>query len=312
MIRRTYTGDADLILLQDFNAAAIAVTDHCGYLHPGDIPHHLYSGNRHYDPAEVMTIWEDEQGVAAWLLVGPRHKSYDAQVRPDLRGGDLEREVLEYADERTVELMQRYDIAGDCICGDAFRCDKARVELLAALGWKPDDELPYVLNRTPIGSIDLPALPEGYSFRPASGVEDAAALAEVHKASFGVDWTPESYRQVMESPGYAPERELVIQAPDGAFAAFTVIRHDHLNRTGVFEPVGTHKDHRRRGFGRAIVMYGMQKMAAAGMEFATVAHFGHNHAARGLYQACGFKPWHLLDGYVKDISSLAEASRIAT
>jgi ribosomal protein S18 acetylase RimI-like enzyme/heme-degrading monooxygenase HmoA len=303
VIRRTYTGEADLKLLQDFNAAAIAVTDHCGYLHPGDIAHHLYSGNRHYDPAEVMTIWDDDQGMAAWLLVGPRHKSYDAQVRPDLRGGDFEREVLEYADEHTVELMLRHDIPGDCIYGDAFRGDTARVELLAALGWEADNELPYALNRTEINSTEVPALPEGYSFRSANGIEDAAALAEVHRASFGVDWTPELYRQVMESPGYAPERELVIQAPDGAFAAFTVIRYDHLNRTGLFEPVGTHKDHRRRGFGRAIVMYGLHQMAAAGMEFATVAHFGHNEAARGLYQACGFKPWHLLDGYIKQISS---------
>jgi len=299
MIRRTYTGEADLKLLQDFNAAAIAVTDHCGYLHPGDIPHHLYSGNRMYNPAEVMTIWDDDQGMAAWLLVGPRHKSYDAQVRPDLRGGDFERAVLEYADERTVELMRRYDIPGDCMYADAFRGDTARAELLAALGWEPDNELPYVLNRTPIGSIDLPALPEGYSFRSAKGVEDAAALAEVHKASFGVDWTPESYRQVMESPGYAPERELVIQAPDGTFAAFTVIRYDHLNRIGLFEPVGTHQDHRRRGLGRAVILYGMQRMAAAGMEVATVAHFGDNNAARGLYQACGFKPWHMVDGYIK-------------
>ena len=303
MIRRTYAREADLELLQDFNAAAIAVTDHCGYLHPGDIPHHLYSGNRQYDPAEVMTIWDDDQGMAAWLLVGPRHRSYDAQVRPDLRGGDFERAVLEYADERTVELMRRYDIPGDCIYADAFRGDTARAELLAALGWEPDNELPYVLNRTPIGSIDLPALPEGYSFRSAKGVEDAAALAEVHKASFGVDWTPESYRQVMESPGYAPERELVIQAPDGTFAAFTVIRYDHLNRIGLFEPVGTHQDHRRRGLGRAVILYGMQRMAAAGMEVATVAHFGDNNAARGLYQACGFKPWYMVDGYMKYIAA---------
>ena len=303
MMRRTYTGEADLKLLQDFNAGAIAVTDHCGYLHPGDIPHHLYSGNRYYDPAELMTIWDDDRGVVAWLLVGPRHKSYDAQVRPDLRGSDFERKVLEYADERTVELMHRHDISGDCIYGDAFRGDTARVELLAALGWESDNESPYVLNRTDINSIDVPALPEGYSFRSAIGIEDAAALAEVHTASFGAGWTPELYRQFMESPGYAPERELVIQAPDGTFVAFTVVWFDHLNSTGLFEPVGTHKDHRRRGFGRAIVMYGLQQMAAAGMEFATVAHFGQNEAARGLYQACGFKPWYLLDGYIKHVSS---------
>jgi len=301
MKRRSYHGDSDVELLQVFNATAIAATDHCGYLHPGDIPHHLFSGNRYYDPAEVMTIWEDDQGVAAWLLVGPRHKSYDAQVRPDLRGNDFEREVLEYADDRVVELMRQNDISGDCIFADAFRGDTARIQLLTELGWESDNELPYVLNRTEITSIAVPALPDGFSFQSAKGVEDAAALADVHNAAFGAIWTSESYRHVMESPGYDPERELVIQAPDGTFAAFSVIRYDHLNRTGLFEPVGTHKDYRRRGFGRAIILYGMQQMAAAGMKFATVAHFGQNEAAQGLYQACGFKPWHLLDGFAKPV-----------
>jgi GNAT superfamily N-acetyltransferase len=304
MKRRTYTGEADLKLLQDFNARAIAATDHCGYLHPGDIPHHLFNGNKYYDPTEITTIWEDDRGVAAWLMVGPRHKSYDAQVRPDLRGGDFEREVLEYADDRTIELMRRHGIGGDCIYGDAFQDDTARIELLLALGWEADNELPYVLNRTEIGTIDVPALPNGYSFQSAQGIQDAAALAAVHHAAFGgAGWTPELYRQVMQSPGYAPERELVIRSPEGSYVAFTVIWYDHLNRTGLFEPVGTHKDFRRRGFGRAIVLYGMQQMAAAGIESATVAHFGDNEAARGLYRACGFRPWHLLNGYVKHFES---------
>jgi GNAT superfamily N-acetyltransferase len=303
MRRRTYTGEADLELLQDFNAAAIAATDHCGYLHPGDIPHHIYSGNRHYDPTEILTIWENDQGVAAWLLVDTSHKSYDAQVRPDLRGGDFEREILEYAEDRLVDFMRRYDVTSDRIYADAFRGDTARAELLTALGWAPDHELPYVLNRTEINPIDVPALPEGYSIRSANGIEDAAALVAVHNGAFGGSWTLELYRRLMESPGYGPERELVIQAPDGSFAAFTIIWYDHLNRAGLFEPVGTHKDHRRRGFGRVLMMYGMQQMAAAGMEVATVANFGNNEAARGLYQACGFKPWHMVNGYTKCISS---------
>ena len=301
MLRRTYTGETDLKLLQDFNAAAIAGTDHCGYLHPGDIAHHIYIGNKQYDPVELMTLWEDELGLAAWLLANPSHKSFDAQVRPDLRGNDLEREVLEYAYERTTELMQQHNVASDCILADAFRGDTARRELLTALDWQPDNELPYVLNRTEIDSIAVPALPDGYSFRSAKGIEDAAALADAHNSAFGPVWTPELYRKAMESPGYEPGRELVIQAPDGSFAAFSIIWFDHLNRTGLFEPVGTHKDHRRRGLGRAILLYGMQKMATAGMKHATVANSGDNEAARGLYQACGFKPWHLLDGYKKHL-----------
>lgn len=301
MIRRTYRGEADLKLLQDFNARAIAATDHCGYLHPGDIAHHLYNGSRKYHPAEVMTIWEDDRGVAAWLLADPGHESFDAQVRPDLRGGDLEGEVLERAFDRTVELMQQHNIAGERLHADAFRGDTARAGLLTELGWEKDDGLPYVLNRTVINSVAMPALPDGFSFQSAEGPADAARLAEVHNASFKVNWTPASYRQVMESPGYAAERELVIRAPDGTYLAFTIIWFDPLNRTGLFEPVGTHRDHRRRGFGRAILLYGMQRMAQAGMAFATVAHFGNNEAARGLYRACGFEPWHLQDGYVRQI-----------
>jgi mycothiol synthase len=235
------------------------------------------------------------------LLADPSFKCFDAQVRPDLRGDHLEREVLERAYSHTAELVQRYDISSDYISVDAFRGDEARHELLLELGWEPDDEDPYVLNRTAIRSVDVPALPAGYSFQSAKSIEDAAALAEIQNASFNPNWTPELYRCVMESPGYAPERELVIQAPDGTFVAFTITWHDHLNRTGLFEPVGTHKDFRRRGFGRAIVLYGTQQMAAAGMKFVTVAHFGDNQAACRLYQACVCKPWHLLDGYKKHI-----------
>lgn len=299
MIKRTYTGEADLKLLQDFNAAAIAVTDHCGYLHPGDIPHHIYNGNKFYDPVELMTIWEDENGITAWLLTDVKHKSFDAQVRPDLRGNGFELEVLGFAADRILEVIQRHQISGDRIYADAFRGDTARRQVLEALGWEPDEELPYVLNHTEIKNVDVPALPAGFSFRSVRGLEDAAALADVHNAAFGPIWTPDLYRRVMESPGYLPERELVIQALDGTFAAFCIIWFDHLNRMGLFEPVGTHKDYRRRGFGKAIMQYGMRKMAAAGMNFASVAHFGTNDAARGLYQSLGFKPWHLLDGYSK-------------
>ena len=301
MTTRIYTGAADLSLLQNFNAEAIAATDHCGYLHPGDIAHHIYNGNKYYNPVDLITIWEDERRIKAWLLAQPRHRSFDAQVRPDLRGSALEREVLQRAETHTVELMGVHGIDGDTIYADAFQGDPARSDLLVELGWKRDDGPAYVLNRREIGSADVPALPEGFSFRSAQGVEEAAALAAVHNGAFGSIWTPELYRYVMQSPGYAPERELVIQAPDGTFAAFTVTWHDPLNRMGLFEPVGVHRDYQRQGFGRALMLYGLQRMAAAGMQYASVANFSDNEAARGLYHAMGFQPWHVQDGYEKKI-----------
>jgi len=48
-------GDSDVALLQAFNATAIAETAGCGYVHPGDIPHRLFNGNKLFDPSEVLT-----------------------------------------------------------------------------------------------------------------------------------------------------------------------------------------------------------------------------------------------------------------
>ena len=304
LIKRTYQGEIDIRLLQDFTMAATAETGGCGYVHPGDIPYRLFSGNKYFDPTEVLTIWEDENGIAAWLLIGPRHKSYDAQIRPDLRGMELERDVLEFADARTVELMRQYKIGGDRFYADAFQGDIVRSKLLLELGWKLDSRAQYIINRTKLTTVTAPVLPAGYWFRTARGIEDAAALAAVHAGSFNVEWPSELYRNLMQSPGYDPERELVVVAPDGKFAAFAIIWFDQVNRIGYFEPVGTHQDHRRLGLGRAIVLFGMQRMTAVGMEFATVANFSNNEAASELYKACGFKPWHALDNYSKLISVL--------
>lgn len=83
--------------------------------------------------------------------------------------------------------------------------------------------------------------------------------------------------------------------------AFTVSWHDALNRIGLLEPVGTHPDHRRIGLGKALVLHAMHQMKAAGMTHATVANAGTNAASRALYKACGFVPWHFLDGFTKPV-----------
>jgi len=299
MNRRQYKSEADLKLLQEFNAAAIAETKGIGYVHPGDLPHRLFNGNKLFDPAEVMTIWEDRFGIAAWVLVSPRHEGYDAQVRPDLRTIGFERDILEYADNRTVELMRRHNIEGNRLSAEAYQSDALRAKLLTELGWELTERPAAVQNRKKLTNLSEPILPKGYTVRAVKGTEEAGAIAAVHAASFGSQWTTELYRKVMESPGYSADREYVVEAPDGVLAAFTVTWDDTVNSTGLFEPVGTHKDYRRLGLGKAVVQYGMKQMAARGMEFATVTNICDNNASKELYRACGFKPWHLLDDYSK-------------
>lgn len=298
---RRYRDEEDVVLLQAFNAAAIAETDGCGFIHPGDIPHRLFNGNKLFDPSDVLTIWEDSNGIAAWAMAAPRHHGFEAQVRPDLRDPPFEREVLEHAEAATRRLMSVHEISGERLEGEVYRCDTARGALLTELGWVPDGDPPWVLNRVALSSLAEPSVPDGYTIRAVRGIEEAGPLGEVHAASFDSAWTPEMYAKVMRSPGYAPEREFVAEADDGTLAAFTVTWHDHLNHMGLFEPVGTHRDHRRRGVGKALILFAMRAMAADRMESATVVNEGTNDASRALYASVGFAPWHLLDGFSKPI-----------
>lgn len=301
MIQRQYQHPQDIKLLQEFNSLAISETDGCGYLQPGDIPHHVFNGNKHFDPSEILTIWEDDSGVVAWVLVGPRMKLFDVQVRPGLRSMDLESTVLTFAYDSLIQQMQYHNIDGDKVFCDSFQCDTIRSTSLLKLGWKLESQGEYVLNYADLVDLVEPELPVGYKIRSSDGVHEAESLAEIHSKSFGTTWTKELYQKVMESPGYSPEREFVVIAPNGAFAAFMVIWYDYKNKSGYFEPVGVHENYRRLGLGRSLILSGLIQMRNIGMSKAIVANFTSNNAASSLYKSCGFNPKYYLDCYSKSI-----------
>jgi ribosomal protein S18 acetylase RimI-like enzyme len=58
---------------------------------------------------------------------------------------------------------------------------------------------------------------------------------------------------------------------------------------GLFEPVGTHPDFRRRGLARAVMTEGMRRMQTRGMESALVMTASGNEVSKALYQALGFE-----------------------
>ena len=303
MKRRVYQTASDIELLQTFNARQSAQTDGCGYIHTGDIFYHIFSGNKEFAPSDILTIWEDTQGVAAWMLSAPRRREFDAQVRVDLRETGFEKEVLVYAEERTLELMQMYRVEGSPLGCDAHHCDTIRQKHLVSLGWQLEIEAEYVYNRRSLADLPLLNTPDGYHIRPARGIEEAAALAEVHNASFGSNWTAERYLRMMQAPGYHHQLEYVAEASDGTFAGFTLTWHDAINKSGLLEPVGVHHAHRRKGLGRALVTYAIHQMRESGMTHAIVMNETANQAALNLYRACGFQPWHPLDTYTKKCES---------
>lgn len=301
MKSRAYAGPADVAALQRFMAETWAATDGLGCLHPGDIPHHLFSGNKLFDPPDFCTIWEDDDGIAAFLLANATFKMNDLQIRADLRTPEIVHDLVAHGESELLRLMSLHGIEANEIYADCDEQDEVLTSVLGDLGYVKSDDAPWVVNRADLSDLADPDIPEGFTIRQVESLDEADDLALVHSASFGSTWTEETYRTLMQTPGYAIEHEWVAIAPDGEYAAFTVTWRDHLNQTGLFEPVGTHENHRRIGLGKALLLTVLHAMADEGLDYGIVCNSGTNPAAAGLYQSAGFRPWRFTNDWVKQV-----------
>ncbi|MGZ4149803.1 MAG: GNAT family N-acetyltransferase [Actinomycetota bacterium] len=68
---------------------------------------------------------------------------------------------------------------------------------------------------------------------------------------------------------------------------------------GAFEPVATHPDLQRLGYGRAVLLAGLRLMGDAGMRAAMVATYASNTAARALYRSVGFHDERVLGAFAR-------------
>jgi mycothiol synthase len=240
------------------------------------------------DPETVrwMRIWfEAGRAVAfAW----PDHTSrVDLTVHPDY--ADLLPEMLAWAEEQT---LAANDAPAVTLETWSYAKDETWNQALCSRGWETGQPS-YRTYAAGFENIDLlPTLPAGYAFRDMQNAtaDDIQRRVDVHRAAFAPSkMTVAKHQRAMASPTYRPELDLVIVADDGSFAAFTIVWFDHANQTGLFEPVGTHPDHQRRGLGRALMAEGLRRLNALGATRALVETGPDNQAANGLYSAAGFQ-----------------------
>jgi mycothiol synthase len=296
-LRQRPYSEADLPRLQAALASWIRAAGPCGYCHPGELAQRIYAHLRGRPPGELAHVWEDGGALAGVALVGRFGNAFDLFAAPACRGGAPELAMLQAACEATLRHMRAAGGAGGEVISDVFSCDGARRAQLERLGFVEYRLWDQITERGLDGPLPAPSLPEGFSIRQA-GEDDAAGLAEARNSAFGGDWTAELYREAfMGRPGYAGARELVVVAPSGRIAAFTILWLDPLNKVGQFEPVGVHREFHRRGLGRALMLAGMAELRRLGMERAAVEHDATNVAAGALYRGLGFVKRYETVGY---------------
>ncbi|MEE6261286.1 GNAT family N-acetyltransferase [Plantactinospora sonchi] len=291
---RPYT-DADLPHLQATVATWIAEAGSCGYDHIGELPHRIYENLRgHHPVGDLVHVWEladTTVGLAINLRFGA---AFDVFTAPALRGGPTEHEMLRVAYETTARHLAD---AEEYVLTDVFDRDVTRIRLLTELGFTQFRTWDDVTERDLGDPLPEPTTPDGFVLRSAR-LTDADQLAEARNRAFDTDWTGELYRSaVMTKPGYDPAREIVVEAPDGRIAAFTVYWLDERNRRGHFEPVGTHPDFQRRGLARAAMLAAMRRMRTAGMTTVSVHYNADNLPAHRLYASIGFQKRYQTYGF---------------
>lgn len=112
-------------------------------------------------------------------------------------------------------------------------------------------------------------LPSG--FRICSGDElDASSKALGHIMAFNYAGTPDAeltllhYENISRAPSYNSYLDLSVVNDEGEVVSFCNIFWDSRNRIGILEPVGTSIDYRKRGFGRAVLHEGFNRLRQLG------------------------------------------------
>jgi ribosomal protein S18 acetylase RimI-like enzyme len=288
---RAFAGPADFARMQALQRESWRRVGPLSESHPGDLEWWMY-GLSDPDPAisTRICLWESEGGELrgwSWIFRG----ELEWFVHPDERDLELREQMLDWHAATQAELTP----GGDELELSTWSTT-IQPELGHELARRGYSDAGHVLVhftqelRAKADADPAPALPEGYSIRSVAGMTDLPQRLAVQRSAFAPSkMTDERYARVMTAaPTYRPELDICAVAPDGTFAAFVLCWYDEPSRVGLFEPVGTHADHRRLGLAGAVCNEGLHRLRALGAERASVLSNGENEAAVNLYRSLGF------------------------
>lgn len=143
--------------------------------------------------------------------------------------------------------------------------------------------------------IRTPDIPEGYHISDLMNSSDYHKLGTCMYAGFNHEGPlpedDEKDRRLMHSsPGFRKDLFIIIESPNGEYAAIAGMWFNETNRIGYVEPVCTHPNHRRMKLGTAAVLEGAKRCVQSGAEEIFV------ESSLEFYHSMGFK--HMYDRYV--------------
>lgn len=315
---RPYAGEADLEPIVNLLNACEAIDCEDNFYSATDL--RLSFAEPGFNPTQNVCLWEDAAGqlvAFAELWTPPEPiETLDGflwfRVLPSERWQGTEIDILTWAEARIREVAAAHQLPAKLSVG----CRDYQMDQIA---FYQQQDYGYqrrflTMTRSLSEPIPEPVLSEGFQIIQTRGVEDAAAWVEMYNQTFIDHWnfqphTVADHSYWLTTPVYCPELDLVAVAPDGTFAAFC---YGHIDaeenqqknrREGWINSLGTRRGFRRKGLARAMLLTGLQRLKAAGMDVAKLGVDTENpNSAQTLYESVGFRPLYASLSYGKTLS----------
>jgi GNAT superfamily N-acetyltransferase len=279
MQRSEYAGPVALRAMQSLAVRAFPIA---GWRHIGDL---AWEGACYEQGDDCPTaVWTDGDRTLAW---GWLESGGDLMFQVDPDRPELADEVLAWA-ERAAG-----DWSGVKLSATIAESEPHLAAALEGRGYLPAVDGPFFVGLgRGLGDLpELPALPEGYTIRLQRDAADVAGRAAVHRAVWNsTRMTTDRHARMRESWPYRPEFDPIVVSPAGEVVAYCQGWYDEANGIGLFEPVGTHPEHRRLGLSRAVGAVVLHAFAAAGGRRAVVCPRGDADypIPKLVYESLGF------------------------
>jgi GNAT superfamily N-acetyltransferase len=158
-------------------------------------------------------------------------------------------------------------------------------ELLAQEGWATDE--PW----TPLRRDLAAPVPDPGVRIEVVGPDRVPARVVVQRAAFDRStFTEERWHAMAAGLPYAQARCLLAYDDRDVAVAAVTVWSAGPGRPGLLEPMGVHRDHRHRGFGRAITLAAAAALREMGSSSAVVVTPSANVGGVATYASAGFRP----------------------
>jgi GNAT superfamily N-acetyltransferase len=250
---------------------------------------------------DVVTLWELDGQIVA--MVNPDHPGEAFfQVHSAFQDQVSMSELLDAAEEK---LPKVNDNGKQELIVWVNATDDSTKRLFTERGYvRSKFSAEHMRRRFLSDPVPDSAPKSGYTVRALRDEAELPARSWLSWKAFHPDEPDEKYegwewyRNIQRVPLYRRDLDIVAVAEDGELAAFCTVWLDDVTRTAVFEPVGTHPDHQKRGLGKAVMSEGLRRAQRLGATLATVSSY--SKAAHALYESMGFTEFDLLESWIKE------------